>query len=288
MDFTKARTINLKRHATLNERWLQERIAEDPSLLGLGDVIVKDVERLQPRAGRLDLLLSDPETGTRYEVEVQLGQSDEAHIIRTIEYWDLERRRFPQYEHVAVLVAEDVTSRFLNVVSLFNGFIPIIAIQLQALEVGDSFTLVATRIVDVLTLATEEEDDAGGATTREDWETKASKASLGIVDSVFTLLSEAGDSTINLKYNRHYVGLARSGVPDNYVIFRPRKAHVIAEFRVPKSESVSELLDEHGLDLLEYSTRWGRYRVRLTAADVTTHRDVIVHLAQIARSGAEE
>ena len=30
---------------------------------------------------------------------------DESHIIRTIEYWDIERRRYPQYEHVAVIVA---------------------------------------------------------------------------------------------------------------------------------------------------------------------------------------
>jgi hypothetical protein len=58
-------------------------------LLGLGDLVFKDAERRQPRAGRLDLLLSDPETHTRYEVEIQLGATDEAHIIRTIEYWDL-------------------------------------------------------------------------------------------------------------------------------------------------------------------------------------------------------
>ena len=93
----------------------------DTSLLGLGDFLVRDVERRQPRAGRLDSLLSEPQTATRYEVEIQLGPTDEAHIIRTIEYWDLERRRYPQYEHVAVIVAEDITSRFLNVISLFNG-----------------------------------------------------------------------------------------------------------------------------------------------------------------------
>ncbi len=33
------------------------------------------------------------------------------------------------YDHTAVIVAEDITSRFLNVISLFNGTIPIIAIQ---------------------------------------------------------------------------------------------------------------------------------------------------------------
>jgi hypothetical protein len=56
-------------------------------------------ERPQPRAGRLDLLLQDAETNKRYEVEVQLGKTDEAHIIRTIEYWDIKRKCYPQYDH---------------------------------------------------------------------------------------------------------------------------------------------------------------------------------------------
>jgi hypothetical protein len=30
-------------------------------VLGLGDLILRDQERIQPRAGRLDLLLQDPE-----------------------------------------------------------------------------------------------------------------------------------------------------------------------------------------------------------------------------------
>ncbi len=38
---------------------------------------------------------------------------------------------------MAVIVAEDITSRFLNVISLFNKAIPLVAIQLRALEVKD-------------------------------------------------------------------------------------------------------------------------------------------------------
>src|SRR5258708_17934347 len=97
--YIKTEQITLKNHPDLDERWLQDRIAEDPSILGLGDVILKDRERIQPHAGRLDLLLQDTETGRRYEVELQLGRTDETHIIRTVEYWDIERRRYPQYDH---------------------------------------------------------------------------------------------------------------------------------------------------------------------------------------------
>jgi len=60
------------------------------------------------------------------------------HIVRAIEYWDIERKRYPQYDHCAVLVAEEITGRFLNVISLFNGFIPVIALRMQAIAVGDS------------------------------------------------------------------------------------------------------------------------------------------------------
>lgn len=128
LKYMKPERIWLKDHPELNERWLQDRIGEDPAILGLGDLVLKDRERPQPHAGRLDLLLQDAETNKRYEVEVQLGKTDEAHIIRTIEYWDIERKRYPQYDHTAVIVAEDITSRFLNVISLFNGSIPLVAI----------------------------------------------------------------------------------------------------------------------------------------------------------------
>src|SRR3954471_20808464 len=152
MEFVKPERLVLKGHAELNERWVQARIAEDPSLLGLGELVLRDKERMQPRAGRLDLLLQEPEGDRRYEVELQLGNTDESHIIRTIEYWDVERKRYPQYDHCAVIVAEDITARFLNVISMFNGTIPLIAIQMNALRVGDKVALVFTKVLDELRL----------------------------------------------------------------------------------------------------------------------------------------
>ncbi|MCK4516610.1 MAG: hypothetical protein KAU31_15220 [Spirochaetaceae bacterium] len=82
MEYARFEPISLKNHPELTEKWVQERIAEDPSILGLGDLILKDQERIQPRAGRLDLLLQDSEASHRYEVELQLGSTDESHIIR--------------------------------------------------------------------------------------------------------------------------------------------------------------------------------------------------------------
>jgi hypothetical protein len=110
-EYVKPERISLWGHPELSEKWVQARIAEDPTLLGLGDLILKDKERIQPRAGRLDLLFQDAETSRRYEVEIQLGSTDEAHIIRTIEYWDIERKRYPQYDHTAVIIAENIDVR---------------------------------------------------------------------------------------------------------------------------------------------------------------------------------
>jgi hypothetical protein len=81
MTYVKHETISLKLHDELNEKWVQELIANDPKILGLGDLVLRDKERVQPRAGRLDLLLQDSETNRRYEIEIQLGATDETHII---------------------------------------------------------------------------------------------------------------------------------------------------------------------------------------------------------------
>ena len=70
-----------------------------------------------------------------YEVEVMLGNTDEKHIIHTIEYWDRWKRKWPQRQHFAVLVAECITSRFFNVVQLLSHCIPIIAVQANIIEV---------------------------------------------------------------------------------------------------------------------------------------------------------
>lgn len=102
LKFIRLEKISIADHPGLGEKWVQEHIAQDPSILGLGDLVLKDKERNQPHAGRLDLLLQDVESDRRYEVEVQLGRTDESHIIRTIEYWDIERKRFPQYDHVVL------------------------------------------------------------------------------------------------------------------------------------------------------------------------------------------
>ena len=51
LKYTKLERIWLKDHPELDERWLQDRIGEDPTLLGLGDLVLKDKERPSPGLG---------------------------------------------------------------------------------------------------------------------------------------------------------------------------------------------------------------------------------------------
>lgn len=124
--YTPHQKLSLRRHPTLNEPWLHDRICDDPSMLGLGDVRVLDRERTLSSGGRLDLILLDDRVRPplRGRDPTRRDRPQPHHpgaLLAGGEYWDLERRRYPAYEHVAVIIAEDITTRFLNVMALMSG-----------------------------------------------------------------------------------------------------------------------------------------------------------------------
>jgi predicted transport protein len=270
-------------HPDLNEKWVQDLIASDPGILGLGQLVLRDKERIQPKAGRLDLLLQDSETKRRYEIEVQLGPTDEAHIIRTIEYWDIERKRYPQYEHCAVLIAEDVTSRFLDVIGLFNGTIPLVALQMRALRVGDHTTLIFTKVMDELSrgVVDEDEDAEAAPTDRAYWEKRGTKATVQLADDLLVIAREI-DPSLELKYNKFYIGLSKEKRAVNFVIFRPKKKTVSLEVQVPHAEEFDAKIDKAGIETLEYEAKWGRYRLSLNKEEIGKNRELLKELIQAA------
>lgn len=289
MEFTKIEYISIKNHPELNEKWVQDRIAEDPTILGLGDVILRDRERIQPRAGRLDLLLQDADSTGRYEVEIQLGATDESHIIRTIEYWDIEKRRYRQYEHTAVIIAEDITSRFLNVISLFNGHIPLIAIQMKAVKIENKVGLVFTTVVNQISMGFDDEEDSEQeATDRNYWESRAAKKTVGLADEMLEI-AKRNDKGLQLKYNKFYIGLSKDGQAFNFISFRPKKEFVRLEARVDYDKEINDRLEAAGLDIMEYDKRWGRYRIRIQFGDIAKYKEILTWLIDEAyRRNAKE
>lgn len=229
LKYCKSEKVSLRDHE-YDEKWLQSRIEEDPSLLGLGDdLIIIQRERKQSSGGRIDFLLNAPELETMYEVEIQLGPTDESHIIRTIEYWDIERRRFPSKDHKAVIVAEEITNRFFNVISLMNRSIPIIAIQLNATKVEDKILLNFTKVLDTYEEPEDEEDLGGEAVDRPYWENRSNSKSIGLMDALVETTKEVYPD-IRITYNKHHIALGTQR--KNFAWFHPRKREGYCQFNI--------------------------------------------------------
>lgn len=286
--YKKPERISLKDHPEFDEKWVQGVIADDPGLLGLGDIVMKDKERVQAKGGRLDLLLQDVETSHRYEVELQLGPTDETHIIRTLEYWDVERKRYPQYEHSAVLIAENITSRFLNIIELFNSAVPLIAIQLNAIRLGDAISLVFTTVLDERTLGmVDEDEEIAEVTDRSYWENRATKETVQLADRLLETI-RTFEPRASLKYNKFYIGLTVGNRANNFVSFIPQKAAIRLELRIPRSDETDQLIKESGVDTLGYDRHWGQYRLRLVPSDLEKHSSLLAELMKKARHKSTE
>lgn len=281
MKYTKTEIIKLKNSSEYNEKWVQEKIAQDPSILGLGEVTLKDSERTQTTGGRLDLLLFDIERNMRFEVEIMLGETDPSHIIRAIEYWDNERKRFPQYEHCAVIIAEEITGRFLNVISLFNGHIPIIAIQMKALKIDDTISLFFTKVLDVIRFGTEEDDAEKEITDRKYWESIGSKKSLELTDEIHKISNSVAPG-YQLKYNKYYIGLNKDGISNNFISFIPKKLNVILCVKLNKEKEMDDFLVASDFDLLSYDNQWNLYRLRITDDDIKLRSEKIKTIVEKA------
>lgn len=279
LKYVRLKTVSLKQHPSYNEAWLQQVIADDPAILGLGSLIVKDRERIHRGGGRLDMLLQDEDGTGRYELELQLGASDESHIIRTIEYWDKERKRYPDCEHTAVLVAEDITSRFLNVVGLFNSHIPIMAIQLTAVETSDGLGLIFTRVLDTVEFGLLDEDEpVSEITNRAYWEQKkSSPAMVALADKIFEMC-RSFDTALLQSYTKGYIGFRRDNHAFNFAVCKPGPKKMHVEIKLPKSDQIDGELEKTDLDVLAYNRHFGMYRISLKTTDIETNRECLISL----------
>jgi len=276
LQYVKTEPLWLKNDAAFNEAWLEELIAKDPSLLGLGDVVLKDRQRRQEKAGRLDLLLESVDEDRRYEVEIMLGATDESHIIRSIEYWDIERRRYPAYEHCAVLVAENVTSRFLNVLSLFAGSIPFIAIQLRALKVGEQIVLDFVKVLDSTDLRRDDDTDIEAETTdRSFWENKATPRTVQIADRLLEILNAKAEPKLALKYVKNYISLRNGSQSYKFAYFKPRKQYTLMLAEVTDATNWAARLNQAGLDAKVHGEK---VQVILAPEDLSPNSSVLSDL----------
>ena len=164
-----------------------------------------------------------------YEVEIMLGETDETHIIRTIEYWDNEKRRWPQRQHTAVLVAEHINKRFFNVIHLLSYSIPVIAIKASLLNVGDKRAIYFSKVLDTY----EDPDDGtsldSGSYNREYW-LKRGPWTLEAIEEL-QRATQSVLATSSLAYLKYYVALEVSN--NNYFwIHRRMQGKSLLAFRI--------------------------------------------------------
>lgn len=264
--------ISLKNNPMIREDLIQSFIFENPDVLGLGDLTPIQREKMQPSGGRLDLLLADDDN-TRYEVEIQLGATDPSHIIRAIEYWDTEKKRYPQYDHCAVIIAEEITGRFMNVISLFNGAIPLIALQMSAYKQGEDTSLIFTKVLDRVTHVSDE-DEQFEVTDRKYWETKSTPKILKNVDAIFDSIKEYAQD-YELNYNKFYIGMVKDGISKNFLIFKPKKNYLYLVFKSNENIELIQKCEEAGLDV-SYKPRYKECFLRLNDfEEYKKHKELI-------------
>lgn len=285
MEIALAESVSI-RSCGLDEYWLQDQICENPSCLGLGDLETVTRERSQSAGGRLDILLKNPEDDSMYEVEVMLGATDESHIIRTIEYWDNEKRRWPQRQHYAVLVAESVTRRFFNVIQLLSLSVPIIAIQVSIVAVGEQRCLHFSKVLD-----TYEEPEDGSSVERVYDESHWLKRSPHTVQTAKLLAETVGDcfGGMTLKYLQQYIALsAQSGNSFwNHFWVRSRKGDKslmgfsVSEDRVEEAKAILDEAD------VVCTPKKGSFRFMVDQGFLRSHGDMLRTIAEIVRQRRE-
>lgn len=274
-DIPISKTVSLK-SAGLNEAWLQKQIWDNPSCLGLGDLEGVTKERVVSSGGRLDLLLKNPIDDSMYEVETMLGGTDPDHIVRTIEYWDLIKRKWPQRQHYAVLVAERITKRFFNVIRILSDAVPLIAIQVSIIKSQHGELLHFTKILDVYEELDDETSSDTGTYDEPYW-TEKSKATLASARFLLGQTQEIYDQP-ELRFNKNSIVITACGY--NQMLVKPRSGrNVLVVFRCgTKQDEIRLVLDANEI---QYAEQHDRFKIQLSPEMIEEKSAVFVQIAEL-------
>jgi len=151
---------------------------------------------------------------------------------------------------------------------------------MKALRVHDGLSLFFTTVIDELHLGTDE-DDEQEIVDRKYWESRGTKESVKLVDNIFGIIETVAPG-YSLKYNKHYIGLSKGGISQNFVSFVPRKKVMLLSVKHEQTEEIEQLISESDFDVLAYDRQWKQYRLRLTKKDIENSKDALVKLIGLA------
>ncbi|MBT3877975.1 MAG: hypothetical protein HON76_12645 [Candidatus Scalindua sp.] len=267
------------RNTGKDEYWLQNIIYDNPSRLGLGNLIPVNKEKQQSNGGRLDILLKDPDdNNSMYEVEVMLGETDPSHIIRSIEYWDNEKRRYPQRQHFCVLIAESFDRRYFNVIQILSLNVPMIAIQADLLEVNGEYILNFSKILDVYVEPEDEEEIS--VVTESTWDDRANWT-LGTAKELLNMISEK-TKNISLKLTQSYINIMIDG-KNSYYFDKRTKPNSILWFNVKdeeKEDAIKALFDKNNI-VFNFHNKYKDFSLTIDKKFICDNKNIILELHKL-------
>jgi hypothetical protein len=270
-----SKTLGIK-ECGYDELWLQNQIWDNPNSLDLGELEGVTREKIISSGGKLDILLKNPSDDSMFEVEIMLGETDPSHIIRTIEYWDLIKRKWPQRQHFAVLVAEKITKRFFNVIQILSNSVPLIAIQANIIDINGVRSLHFTKILDTYE---EPEDDMISSNEIFDknyWNNKA-EAVLKISEKLKELTDDIYKTT-NLIFNKGRISINCEGYNQMSVHKRTGDKALIVFRYGDNKEEIIELLDTANIP---YNERTNDIKMTMNYDEVLKNEIVIKKIAEL-------
>ena len=154
---------------------------------------------------------------------------------------------------------------------------------MQAYKVGEHITLVFTTVMNELTRGVVDEDEAADAapTDRLYWERKASPNMVKMTDQLLVIAKDF-DPTLELKFNKFYIGFQRNGRGTTFVTFEPRKNTFLFQPKIPQSEELDSQIATEGLEAVGYDRTWGYYKIRLGQDGVNRHQEFLKSLIRSA------
>jgi len=109
-----------------------QMIVAEPLVMGLGN--------LEVRSSGSGLLLEDPAEAILYAVRLCGGPVTDASIIRLVEYWAAVRREYPGRRCIAVFAAEQMSTRYRDVLAAITGAVPLLVLEMSSADGAPRFT----------------------------------------------------------------------------------------------------------------------------------------------------
>ena len=133
-------------------------------------------------------------------------------------------------------------------------------------EENGNIGLVFNKVLD-LSDNEEDEDNDAFVTDRTYWENKSTKKMIELMDELYVELN-VNYHNVELKYNKHYIGLTQEGNTKNYFSFIPKKNFIKLRIKSKQNDDIENEFNSLGFNVY-YNNRPGakHYVVSLKSMD---------------------